>query len=241
MVWNKDVEILSIKRILKKPHYDFKKYSYSEQKELFMLYNEGLIKGRYKNKVKYKVDDNIKTAEYIYIKNEKLDTKVKRIRENIVSKENEAIKRTDLRFKNNQIAKKSTKSQKNRGFYFTSIKINIIVRYRFETPFHFPTKNKTNSITRARNLTEKQILNSILYDEDMEQFKMWYKRGLTDKNVHIFGGWTYKRVFSRTGSFNGDTLYLDYYKREFLGSSNSKITNFLKEYQEENNKSIKIL
>ena len=241
MVRGNNIEILSIKRIKKTPHYDLKKYSHEEQKDIFMMYHEGILKGRYKNQIKYKVDNKVKSGEYIYIKNESLDAKTKRLRGNVVAKENEITTINDLKFKNKKVAKISTKSQKKKGFYFSSIKISLIVRYRSQTPFHFPSTTKTNNITRAKNLTELQMLNSVLYDDDREQFNYWYKRGLSDKNIHIFGGWTYKRIFSRTGSFNGDSLYIDFYKREFQGSSRTKIVNFLKGYQQENTKNIKIV
>lgn len=240
----KRIEIFSIKRVTKPYYPDFEGISKEEKKDLLMLVNEGELGGRFYDRVTFKIDRDKekKSLDFTHVRNESLDKKTRRLRDNIKGSFLKDNSDSYIERRSNQIAPKSVKTVpvfkkekgktvRKQGNYFSYCFCNIIVRYKNQTPFHFPDKGSTNVSIRARNLTEVQALHSVLYGDNLEQFRFWLKKSRKDKNVYIYGGWTYKRTFSKTGSFNGDTVFLDFLQREFLGNNGYVTHNKLGKYR----------
>lgn len=208
MVKRTDIKILSIKR------------------QRRVIHGEG----RYVNVIKYEYEGRKKVHEGIYVHNENIEQRIDRMKNVVWDKEKDFATDKSLHQKKQQIAKTSPPTQKKRGYYFSSIKMSVIIRHKHQTPYHFPKKNRTNQVIRARNLTEKELLRNVL-GEEYDTFKWWYDNAKENKNIYIYGGWTYKRTFSRTGSFNGDSIYIDYIQRIFQGNKGLRTINKFDRYR----------
>lgn len=122
--------------------------------------------------------------------------------------------------KEEQIRNTAPKQVRGKGYYQTSIKMFLIARYKNKTPFFIPPQRKSSITIVSNNRSEKYMIRSHLNycgEGNYEDFNYWMDRWKANKEVKIFGGWTYKRTFSGTGSFNGDTQYLDFVERRFSG------------------------
>ena len=125
--------------------------------------------------------------------------------------------------KSRQVRQRSVKqvTTKKKGYYLSTIRFSVIVRYKNQTPFHYPTLGGTSFIERSGNITEESMIRSILGLESgaYQDWTAWRDRFVPGGDVHIFYGWTYKRAFSRSGSFDGDAEYLDFRETRFRGNS----------------------
>jgi hypothetical protein len=188
---------------------------------------------RYYDKITYKnAEGEQKTVLSVWTNRKTQEQRLKDNKLKALQRENDIKVESQIRKRKSQIAPKSTKYQKKKGFYVTSIRGHLIVRYKNTTPFHFPTKGSTTSIVRARNDTESGMLQE-LFGDDYEELKHWFNRAKQNKNIYIYGGWTYKRAFSQTGSFNGDSKYLDYYERRFLGNNGIETIDKFREFRDD--------
>lgn len=186
--------------------------------------------GRYYDQVTYTDQEGKrKTLEAVWRRDLAKEDRIKEYSARAKAIENEEERTEYLYQRANRIRPTSPRYSKKKAkpFYQSFIRVYIIVRYRNQTPFYYPKKGRWTTITRSRNLTEKQMLLSCLNEDELTELKFWLDKGKTDKDVHVFHGWTYKRIISETGSFNGDTKYLDWYKREFIGSATPVTIDFL--------------
>lgn len=187
--------------------------------------------GRYYDRITYSYEGKQQTTYSVWTNRLTQEQRLKNNKLRALQRENEIKSDLQILKKQKQIAKKSQRSQKKKGFYVTSVRGHVIVRYKNSTPFYFPTKGSTTSIVRARNDTERGMLQELFGDADLEQFKHWFDRAKKSKQIYIYGGWVYKRAFSQTGSFNGDSKYLDWVERRFLGNNGFETIDKYRQYR----------
>lgn len=187
--------------------------------------------GRYYDRVTYRTKEGeSKTVYSLWSSKNTQEQRLRINKQKAVYRENELKNEYQIRKKKRQIAPK--RKTKKKGFYMTSIRGHIVVRYKNTTPFFFPQTGETTSHVRAVNESEKGMLKTLLLPEEYEQFKHWYDRSKKNKNIYIFGGWTYKRAFSATGSFDGDSRYLDWVERRFLGNNGMETIDRYRQYRD---------
>jgi len=190
------------------------------------------INGRFSlyDKVIYNQNGKTKFILYPYQRNvsklEKFDFYEEKIRFNNEFFSEEAY----LSRNRKKIAPQSVKRLPQQGFYKTFIKIYIIFRYRGKTPFYYPEKGDISSLLVAKNSSETNMLKSVL-DSSYSDFKLWLHQAKTNNNIQIYEGWTYKRFFSTTGKFNGDTIILDWKETKFNGTNRGRTFDRLKEFR----------
>lgn len=191
--------------------------------------------GRYYDLVTY-IDETgkKKTLEAVWRRDLPKEDRIKEYSARAKTIENEQERSEYLYKKADRIQPTSPRySKKKKGsvFYQSFIRVYIVIRYRNQTPFYYPKKGRWTTITRSRNVTERGMLLSCLNEGELEELKFWLEKGKTDPGVQVFHGWTYKRIISTTGSFNGDTKYLDWFKREFVGSATPVTVDFLQPFR----------
>jgi len=189
------------------------------------------LNGNYKEKISYTYE-NKKHIIYNNWHTGKSMTSRKRLARKIVeSRVNQSFDESEKRhLLKHKVTPKSRVKEIRKGYYYSGIRAHIVVQYKSTTPLWFPKKNGTTSYTIANNKNEKQMLKALfdLNEEgEYENFVFWLNKRKTDKNVFIYGGYTYKRVFSPTGSFNGDSEYIDFIQRIYKGNSGTQTINRL--------------
>lgn len=133
--------------------------------------------------------------------------------------------------KEKQIRKRTPERIRTKGFYESSIKLSIIVQYKKTTPFHYPSRGDGTFLTRSGNHNEREMLKSILMNQ-YDEFKAWINKFTAGGDIYIYYGWTYRKTFSPTGSFDGDAQYLDYIERRFNGNAPMRTINRFRKYQQ---------
>jgi len=187
--------------------------------------------GSYKDKIKYTFNGKEDTLYNNWKPNRSL-TERKRLARKIV--ESRVTVPYDTKEKQHisthTVSPKSLKKERRKGFYYSGCRAHIVVQYKNNTPFWFPKKGGTSSYTISNNKSEKDMLRNLLelnQGGDFQKFTFWLNESKTNKDVFIYGGWTYKRVFSPTGSFNGDSEYIDFVQRIFKGNNGVQTINRL--------------
>lgn len=128
------------------------------------------------------------------------------------------------------IPQKKSRTKGKKVYYQSSIKLGVIVRHKNGTPFHYPTVGESNYLMRSTNATEESMKKSILglRSGGYQELQGWLARFKPGGDVYVFGGWTYRRAYSRTGSFDGDARYLDYKEVRFRGNRRPLIIDHFK-------------
>lgn len=190
--------------------------------------------GRYYEKVTYKNEEGkLNTLEAIWRRKVPKHERIREYELRAKTAEHERMTEEKLERRRDAIKKTSTRYSKEKVFYQSFIKVYIIVRYGNNTPFYYPKRGRWSTITRSKNVTERGMLLSCMTAEELEEFKYWLEKGKTDSKVRVFHGWTYKRIISSTGSFNGDTKFLDWYQRQFVGSVKPVTIDYLAPYRKQ--------
>lgn len=194
--------------------------------------------GRYYDDIRYEEDGKAKRSVRLWKPKDpvtkKYVPKEKRTHKYKASLDVKASEKKVLSYvqkKQKQIRRQSPKQVGKKGFYQSSIKAYIVVRYKNTTPFFYPVKGESSYLMRSANVTEKSMLRSLLMGGQYEELRAWLKKFKVGGDIYIFGGWTYRRSFSATGSFDGDAEYLDYVERRFNGNNAMRTINRFKRYQ----------
>lgn len=194
------------------------------------------VNGSYKDRISYTFEgekDNITINWKKYASDYERKRKARKI---VESRVNQNFNREEIEhIRKHKVTSKPLKKERRRGYYYSGIRAFLIVQYKNNTPFFFPVKGGTTSYTISNNIKEGQMLKNLFNvnkQGEYEKFMYWYEQSKSNKDIYIYGGWTYKRVFSPTGSFNGDSEYVDYIQRTFRGNASPSTINRLKNRRE---------
>lgn len=194
------------------------------------------LKGQYYDRVSYEVDGEQKYFFYkwyspeseSYAQQQARGGKIKFYRIYLENRDKDKLKEDFLEKKKYKVHPTATKNVVGNPFYQSFIKIFLVIRYKNHTPFYFPEKGDSNAIVYSNNYSETQMLKLVLQNHKYQEMRYWIERAKSNSNISINYGWTYKRVYSRTGSFNGDTVYLNWDEVRFNGTNRGIRINHLK-------------
>lgn len=227
-----------------KPEKRPEKRKYADQKDIEIIdtkrikfTNEDTNKGEYYIKVSYNIENEQNTKYFKWYNPNSESGKIQSARgrniwykEQIINDLKDKEKEDFLIKQNKKVAQKETKKLKN-VFYQSFIKIHVIIRYKNNTPFFFPEKDGTNVELYSNNYSEKVMLDIVLGEAKYTELKYWIERAKNNSNISIIGGWTYKRIYSASGSFNGDSVYMNWDEVRFNGTNRGKKINHLARFR----------
>ena len=177
------------------------------------------LNGSYKDEIKYSFEGK-KGKTYNNWKPQRTERQRKLLARKIVeSRATIPYSKEEINhIETHKVTPRPLKKERRKGFYYSGCRAHIVVQFKNQTPFWFPSKGGTTSYTISNNIPESKMLKHLLDVNDSgayDKFKYWLDESKKNKNIFIYGGYTYKRVFSATGSFNGDSEYVDYVQRIF--------------------------
>lgn len=200
-------------------------------------------RNRYENKIDVVIDGEPETRYYAWspkLAGEAKKTHYQKVleAESQSGNENKAdyIKHSRKFASESTVQRKKSYKEREGVYYQSSIKIYLVVQHKNQTPFFFPQRGQSNFVVISASRSEKQMLKAVLKRaSDYEAFNYWMRQfSKGNKDVRIYYGWTYKRFYSATGSFNGDTRYTDFKETRFEGRRMQKINYMRKIWRRKN-------